>query len=191
MPVRSARVRESWEAPVAGAHQSFLMELYGGYAFARFVNAGTSANLSGGMGSFGWNFRPWLQIIGDSSYNFATTSGAKSVLYGNHFGARYYYHSSRFGMGRRGLTPFVEAMVGGSRIDTTVSGPGGYKTSVNCISYKAGGGIDFHFSSHWEVRLINVDYYRTTFGANGYSAAQNNYWASAGVVLRLFGARSE
>lgn len=190
-PVRSARARESWEAPVAGAHQGFMMELYGGYAFARFVNAGTSANLSGGMGSFGWNFKPYLQIIGDSTYNFATTSGAKSVLYGNHFGARYYYRSSRFGMGRRGLTPFVEAMVGGSRLDTTISGPGGYKTSVNCISYKAGGGIDFHFSPHWEVRLINVDYYRTTFGANGYSAAQNNYWASAGVVLRLFGARSE
>ena len=190
-PVRSLKARESWEAPVAGARQSFLMELYGGYAFARFTSAGTSANLSGGLGSFGWNLRPWLQIVGDNSYNFATTSGAKSVLYGNHFGARYFYRSARFGMGRRGITPFVEALVGGSRVDTTVSGPGGYKTSVNCLSYKAGGGIDFHFSPHWEVRLINVDYYRTTFGANGYSAAQNNYWASAGVVFRLFGARSE
>lgn len=175
---------------MAGAHQSFLMELYGGYAFARFVNAGTSANLSGGLGSFGWNLKPWLQIVGDNSYNFATTSGAKSVLYGNHFGARYYYRSGRFGMGRRGITPFVEALVGGSRLDTTVTGVGGYKTSVNCISYKAGGGIDFHFSSHWEVRLINVDYYRTALGPSG-SPAQNNYWASAGVVLRLFGAHSE
>lgn len=64
--------------------------------------------------------------------------------------------------------------------------------SRNYISYKAGGGIDFHFSSPWEVRLINLHYYRTTFGANGYSAAQNNYWASAaGVVLRLFVAGSE
>lgn len=189
-PVRSVKARESWEAPVAGAHQSFLLELYSGYAFARFTSAGTYANLSGGLGSFGWNLKPWLQIVGDSSYNFATTSGAKSVLYGNHFGARYFYHSSRFGMGRRGLTPFVEALVGGSRVDTTVSGPGGYTTSVNCISYKAGGGIDFHFSPHWEVRLINVDYYRTTLGPTG-SPAQNNYWASAGVVLRLFGARSE
>jgi hypothetical protein len=175
---------------VAGARQGFLMELYGGYAFARFTSSGTSANLSGGLGSFGWNLKPWLQIVGDNSYNFATASGAKSVLYGNHFGARYYYRNGRFGMGRRGLTPFVEALVGGSRVDTTISGPGGSKTSVNCISYKAGGGIDFHFSPHWEVRLINVDYYRTTLGPSG-SPAQNNYWASAGVVLRLFGARSE
>jgi len=167
------------------------MELYSGYAFARFTSAGTSANLSGGLGSFGWNLKPWLQIVGDSSYNFATASGAKTVLYGNHFGGRYFYRRGRFGMGRFGITPFVEALVGGSRLDTTVTGTGGYKTSVNCISYKAGGGIDFHFSPHWEVRIINVDYYRTTFGANGYSAAQNNYWASAGVILRLFGARSE
>ena len=168
-----------------------MLELYSGYAFNRFGSAGTYANLSGGLGSFGWNLKPWLQLVGDTSYNFATASGAKTVLYGNHFGGRVYYRNARFGMGRRGITPFVEALVGGSRLDTTVTGPGGFKTSVNCISYKAGGGVDFHFSPHWEVRLINVDYYRTTFGAAGYSAAQNNYWASAGVILRLFGARPE
>lgn len=166
------------------------MELYGGYVYDRFTSGGTSANLTGGLGSFGWNLKSWLQLVGDSSYNFATATGAKTVLYGNHFGGRVYYRNGRFNMGRFGLTPFVEALVGGSRLDTTVTGPGGFKTSVNCISYKAGGGIDFHFSSHWEVRLINVDYYRTTLGPAG-TPAQNNYWASAGVVLRLFGARSE
>jgi hypothetical protein len=31
---------------------------------------------------------------------------------------------------------------------------------------------------------VYVDYYRTSFGTNLY---QNNYWASAGIVLRLFG----
>ena len=94
---------------MAGAHQGFLLELYSGYAFARFVNAGTSANLSGGLGSFGWNLKPWLQLVGDSSYNFATTNGAKSVLYGNHFGGRAYYRRGRFGMGRIGVTPFAGA----------------------------------------------------------------------------------
>ena len=76
--------------------------------------------------------------------------------------------------------------MGGSRYDITVSGPGGYKTSQNCISYKAGGGLDFRVSRRWEVRVIDVDYYRTTFGAGSY-LSQNNYWASAGVVMRLFG----
>ena len=91
---------------------------------------------------------------------------------------------------RRQIVRQPVVVFGGSRLDTTISGPGGSTTSVNCISYKAGGGIDFHFSPHWEVRLINVDYYRTTLGPSG-TPAQNNYWASAGVVLRLFGARSE
>ena len=85
------------------------------------------------------------------------------------------------------MTPFVEGLVGGSRYDITISGPGGGATSQNCISYKAGGGVDFHISHRWEIRVIDLDYYRTSFGTN---MTQNNYWASAGVVLRLFGSRA-
>lgn len=160
--------------------QKFLMELFGGYSFARFTSAGTSTNLNGAMGSFGYNFKPWLQIIGDTTYNFVTVSGVKTILYGNHFGGRFYYRRGS----RWNLTPFVEGLVGGSRLDTKVSGVGGYSTSTNCISYKVGGGLDYHASRRWKIRIINVDYYRTTFGTG---TAQNNYWASAGVVLRLFG----
>jgi hypothetical protein len=36
--------------------------------------------------------------------------------------------------------------------------------------------------------LFDVDYYRTSFGVN---AHQNNYWASTGIVLRLFGRGAE
>lgn len=183
-PVRSASVRSSWEKPLPAGRQNFLLELYSGYAFARFTSAGTSTNLNGAMGSFGYNFKPWLQIVGDTSYNFVTISGTKSVLYGNHFGGRFFYRRGS----RWGFTPFVEALVGGSRLDTSISGVGGYSTSTNCISYKAGGGIDVRVKRHWEIRVIDFDYYRTAFGTN---ATQNNYWASAGVILRLFGAPGE
>ena len=178
-PVRNANVRSTWEKPLPGAHRSFLLELYGGYSLARFVSGATSTNLNGAMGSFGWNMTSWLQIVGDSSYNFVTVGSTKNVLYGNHFGPRFFYHWRN----RWGITPFAEALVGGSRLDTTVSGTGGYKTSTNCISYKAGGGVDFRASRHWEVRAFDFDYYRTAFGTN---AHQNNYSVSAGVVLRLF-----
>jgi hypothetical protein len=142
--------------------------------------AGTSTNLNGGVGSFGWNFKPWLQLVGDSSYNFVTVNGTKTVLYGNHFGPRYFYRRHN----RLSVTPFVEALVGGSRADVTVTGTGGYKTSNNCMSYKVGGGLDLHPSRHWEIRVFDFDYYRTSFGTNVH---QNNYSASAGIVLRLFG----
>ncbi len=166
-----------------GVSQNFLVQLYSGYAFDRITMAGVSpTNLSGGMGAFGYNVKSWLQIVGDTSYNYVSSGNVKNVLYGNHFGVRYYYHPGRFRM-----TPFVEGMVGGSRYDITVSGTGGFKTSQNCISYKAGGGVDFRVSRRWEVRVIDVDYYRTSFGSGGLAATQNNYWASAGVVLRLFG----
>jgi hypothetical protein len=177
-PVRNART--SWERPVPGARRNFLVELYGGYAYSGFNSgSGSMTNMMGGLGSFGWNMTPWLQIVGDSSYNFVTTGGTKTVLYGNHFGPRFFYHMHN----RWNVTPFVEALAGGSRLDTTVSGTGGYKTSVNCVSYKAGGGIDIRASRHFEIRLFNFDYYRTSFGTN---TSQNNYSASAGVVLRLF-----
>src|ERR1700730_417550 len=181
--VQPANARESWERPNAGGiRHTPLIELYGGYGFARFDNgAGVAAsNLHGVMGSFGWNIRPWLQIVADSSYNVVTVSGTKNVLYGNHWGPRIF----RRVRNRWGLTPFVEGLVGGSRADTTISGTGGYSTSQNCISYKVGGGVDNKPSRHFEIRLLDVDYYRTSFGTNLH---QNNIWASAGIVIRLFG----
>src|SRR5216684_2149947 len=184
--IRPATERTSWEKPLPSLRKRApLLELYGGYTFARLVGGtGTATNLNGAMGAFGWNVKPWLQIVGDSSYNVVTISGTKNVLYGNHFGPRYVHR----GRNRWGLTPFVEALVGGSRSDTSVAGSSAYNTSANCISYKAGGGVDIHPSRHIDIRLFDVDYYRTAFGTNLH---QNNYWASTGIVIRLFGGGSE
>jgi hypothetical protein len=180
--IRPVESHATWERPLPGGRTTTpRVEVFGGYSFARLNGgAGTYTNLNGAMGSFGWNFKPWLQIVGDSSYNFVTISGTKNILYGNHFGARYFYRKHS----RWGITPFAEALVGGSRADTTVTGVGGYTTSVNCLSYKVGGGFDIHPSRHWEIRVLDFDYYRTSFGTNVH---QNNYWASTGIVLRLFG----
>jgi len=157
-----------------------LIELFGGYSFARLDGGGGAySNLNGFLGSFGWNVKPWLQIVADTSYNVVTISGTKNVLYGNHYGPRIFSRVRN----RWGIIPFVEGLVGGSRADTTVSGAGGYTTSVNTISYKVGGGLDMKPSRRVEIRLINFDYYRTSFGTN---LQQNNYWASAGIVIRLF-----
>lgn len=141
---------------------------------------GTTSNLNGGMGSIGLTLRPWLQIVADSTYNYITATGSKTVLYGNHFGGRYFYRSRN----RWSATPFVEGLVGGSRVDTTITGTGGYTISQNCLSYKVGGGLDIQPTRHWEIRVIDVDYYRTAFGTNQH---QTNYWVTTGIVLHLFG----
>jgi len=161
-----------------------LIELYGGVAFARLAGGGPGSNVIGALASFGWSIKPWLQLTGDTSYNVVTANGTKNVIYGNHYGPRFFYRSGH----RWGFTPFAEALVGGSRSDTSLSGSSAYNTSDSCISYKVGGGLDIHPSRRWDIRLFDVDYYRTAFGTN---AHQNNYSASAGVVLRLFGGKGE
>ncbi|MFI5106703.1 MAG: hypothetical protein ACHP79_17405 [Terriglobales bacterium] len=163
-----------------------MFEFYGGYAFAMLGNSGggTYSNLSGAMGSVGLTLRPWLQIVADSTYNYMTATGTKTVLYGNHFGGRYFYRSHN----RWGATPFVEGLVGGSRVDTTITGTGGYTSSANCMSYKIGGGLDIHPTRHWEIRVVDFDYYRTAFGTGLH---QNNYWISTGIILHLFGGGSQ
>ena len=184
--IRPADTRTSWERPrPGGIRRAPLLELFGGYGFARLDGGGgTATNLNGAMGSFGWNIKPWLQIVADTSYNTVTISGTKNVLYGNHYGPRYFHR----GHNRWGLTPFAEALVGGSRADTKVSGSSIYNTSQNCLSFKVGGGLDIHPSRHIDIRLFDADYYRTSFGTN---AHQNNYWVSTGIVIRLFGGGSE
>jgi hypothetical protein len=183
-PVHDASVRTSWEKPNPGARKPFALELYGGYAFTRFANGGPASNFNGGMGAFGWNVKPWLQIAGDTTYSYATISGTKNVLYGNHYGPRYFFRRPN----RWNITPFVEGLIGGTRAETTVSGVGGYTSSANCISYKVGGGIDMHASRHLMIRVFDADYYGTSFGTN---QRQNNWWISTGVVLQLFGGDRE
>jgi hypothetical protein len=162
-----------------------VIELYGGYSFARLDGGGgSSSNLNGALGSIGWNAKPWLQIVADTSYNVVTISGTKNILYGNHYGPRYFHRSHN----RWGLTPFAEGFIGGSRADTSLVGVSGYNTSQNCISYKVGGGLDIHPYHRFDIRLFDVDYYRTAFGTN---AHQNNYWATTGIVIRLFDSNSE
>jgi hypothetical protein len=184
--VRPANARTSWEKRTpAGVRRAPVIELYGGYSFARFDGGGgSSSNLNGALGSIGWNAKPWLQIVADTSYNVVTISGTKNILYGNHYGPRYFHRSHN----RWGLTPFAEGFVGGSRSDTSLVGVSGYNTSQNCISFKVGGGLDIHPYHRFDIRLFDVDYYRTAFGTN---AHQNNYWATTGIVIRLFDGNSD
>jgi hypothetical protein len=183
--IRPVDTRDRWEKPQPSGRQAPLLELFGGFSFARLGGAGTSSNLVGGLGSIGWNANSWLQVSADTSYNLVTNGNTQSVLYGNHYGPRFYYRRRN----RWNITPFGEALIGGSDIKTTVSGTGGSVTSTGSqISYKVGGGLDMRPTRRWEIRLLDVDYYRTAFGTNGH---QTNYWISTGVVLRLFGGGNE
>jgi hypothetical protein len=183
--IRPVETRDRWEKPQPSGRQAPLLEVFGGFAFGRMGGGGTSSNLIGGLGSISWNANSWLQVSADTSYNLETDGNTKTVLYGNHYGPRFYYRRRN----RWNIMPFAEALIGGSDEKTTVSGSGGSVTSTGSqISYKVGGGMDMRPTRRWEIRLFDVDYYRTAFGTNEH---QTNYWISAGVVLRLFGGGNE
>jgi len=65
-------------------------------------------------------FKPWLQVVADSSYSVVTISGTKMFLYGNHFGP-----ATSIAGEIAGRHAFVEALVGGSRADQRPSQYGG------------------------------------------------------------------
>jgi hypothetical protein len=178
--IRPADTRETWEKTNPSVRTPPMLEFFGGFAYNRTAASSgySSTSFNGALGSFGYNFKPWLQIVADTSYNFVTVAGTKTILYGNHYGPRYFFRRPN----RFHLTPFAEAFIGGSRADVTPSG--GVTSSQNSITYKIGGGVDYRASRRWEVRVVDFDYYRTAFGTDTH---QNNYWFSTGVVLRLFG----
>lgn len=164
-----------------------MFELFAGYGFTRFGYSGNGTNVNGALGSFGMNLTSRLQIIGDASYSLVNisgttnpiygtpvTNGSKNVVYGNHFGPRFYLRSRT----ARGPIPFVEGLVGGTRIDTTASGA---TTSKNGLTYKAGGGVDLTISRHLAVRLVDADFYRLSF----LTTSRNNYVASVGIIIRF------
>ncbi len=157
------------------------LELSGGYAYTHLRLGTTSTNMNGLIGALGINLTPWLQLCADASVQYGMLGISHLRIYGNHFGPRLYLHRPNVFH----AAPFAEVLIGGSRIDGTVGGPGGLKFSDNGFSLKAGGGLDFNLSGHFAVRAVNLDYYRTPF----LGEHQNNLWLSTGFVIRFGGSR--
>jgi len=166
------------QTPKAAVFRTPVFEVFGGYSYTRFSALGTSMNGNGVLGSFAWNFKPWVQIAADASYDRASLAGGPTNLYGNHYGFRFFYRS---GSQRKwGLSPFGEALFGGSKVDAKI---GASRFSDLGFSFKTGGGLDLGLYRRLAIRLIDADYYRTSF----FHARQNDFWVSAGVVLRFGG----
>jgi hypothetical protein len=155
------------------------LELSGGYAYTRFNFGGSGTNTNGLIGALAINLTPWMQLSADASVNYGQMGGSHIRIYGNHFGPRFFLRRPN----QLHAVPFAEVLLGGSRIDSTVNGPGGLTFSDNGFSLKAGGGVDVDFSPRFALRLINVDYYRTPFSDEN----QNNFWMTTAFVIR-FGA---
>ena len=109
------------------------------YSYFRLGGNG-GLNQNGVSGSVAYNPNHWLGIVGDIG-GYHASPGPSVNTYTYMFGPRLNLHNPS------SITPFVQALLGGSRI--TVGSGGG---SSNQFAYSVGGGVDVRLLPHLALR---------------------------------------
>ncbi len=147
-------------------------EVFGGFSYMRFdsqsIGFTQQSNLSGGELSGLYNISRKWSVVADTSANF----GNQIKLYNFMIGPQYAYRTKK-------STIFVRGLYGKSR--DQVDADGG-KTSIGRV-YGGGGGYDLHYSSRFDIRVVQVDY----LNGNTYGKTQKNVRVSAGIVFHFGG----
>ena len=108
------------------------------------------------------------------------SASASGNLFTYLFGPQFKKHSGRF-------QPFGEALFGAAHsgafatLYNDVHGIAGKGGSNNSFAMELGLGVDIPVATHIQIRPVEVDYLLTRFGAQNYSASQNNFRYMAGV----------
>ncbi len=139
-----------------------------GYSYFRLGGSG-GLNSNGVSGSVAYYPIKWLGLAGDFGGYHASPSGVSVNTYTYLFGPRFSLHNPTK------VTPFAQALVGGSRI--TVGSGGG---SNSQFAWSLGGGVDFPLLPHLAFRP-QVDY----VGLDTPGGHTNCTRVSAGVVVHF------
>lgn len=137
-----------------------------GYSYFRLGGSG-GLNQNGASGSVAYNPNRWLGVVADIGGYHASPSGVSVNTYTYLFGPRFSLRNPSH------VTPFVQGLVGGSRI--TVSG-----ASNSQFAYSFGGGVDLGILPHLALRP-QVDY----VGLDTPGSRTNCTRISAGLVIHF------
>jgi hypothetical protein len=138
------------------------------YSYFRLGGSG-GINQNGISGSVAYNFNNWIGAVGDFGGYHASPAGISLNTYTYLFGPRLTLRNPTK------VHPFVQALLGGSRI--TVGAGGG---SSDQFAYSVGGGVDFGLLPHLAFRP-QVDY----VGLNTAGGHTNCTRISAGFVVHF------
>jgi outer membrane immunogenic protein len=165
-------------------------DTYSGDAAAAYnwmrANAGPAQcgcfGMNGGGLSGSWNFRSsWSAVVDVSAENTSSAPPANNslTLVSYLAGARYKLPQPWL-EGNHTPQPFAQIILGAAHAGGGAAGvaDGSYKFAT-----RIGGGIDVPLTTHIAVRVIQIDYYLTTF-ANATNDHQNNLLVGAGIVYR-------
>ena len=172
--------------PVA-AQETPKVEISAGYSYVRanlIPDNGCCFAMNGGSGSVALNANNWFGLVaevgGYHSGNVQSTGLDLNVVT-YLFGPRISYRRSER------ITPFGQVLLGGGHASgslyTGTATSRGLGTQNN-FAMAAGGGLDIKVSSHFAIRIAQVDYLLTKF-ANGANDHENNLRVSAGVIFRF------
>jgi hypothetical protein len=174
---------------LVGASNALAQEAHTGDAAIAYhwvrSNAGPGEcgcfGLNGGGVSGSWNYRgPWSFVADFSAEN---TSGAPVT--GNSLTLTSYLAGARYRLpqpllkGKHKPQAFAQVLLGAAHAGGGIAGIG--DASFGFAS-RVGGGLDVPVSPRFAVRVVQLDYYLTTF-SNATNDHQNNFLVGAGLVF--------
>ncbi len=173
---------------LAGASAAVAQDTYRGDAAVAYhwvrSNAGPGQcgcfGMNGGGLSGSWNFRgPWSAVVDISAEHTgsATPVGNSLTLVSYLAGARYKIPQPWL-EGDHKPQPFAQILLGAAHAG---GGEAGVADGSFKFATRIGGGIDVPLNAHFAVRVIQIDYYLTTF-VNATNDHQNNLLIGAGIV---------
>ena len=143
------------------------IEVFGGYSYLRFDSR--SFGFAGSSNLNGYNLAPAFNIF----HGFGVV-GELSGQYGSHLNLRDVAVGPQILYPRNNLIFFAHVMYGDARTHVSVgNGPGDTARVI-----VAGAGADLHYSSRLSIRVVQVDYLRTSL----FHGTQNNFRISTGLV---------
>jgi hypothetical protein len=144
-----------------------------GYSFLRLTGSG-GVNLNGVSGSISYNANPWFGLVGDLGVYHGSPSGVSFTATSYTFGPRFTYRQDSR------VTPFVQALFGGSHFSASIAGFG--SASSNPFAYSIGGGADLPLAGSGRVGLRpEFDY----FGFRSNGSTSNSIRFSVALVFHL------
>ena len=186
------------------AQEVIPWEVFGGYSFQRadareyFISRSAPAviytarhhyvNMNGWEFSVTENVNRWFGGTLDiSGYYKSPTIGSVTTtdhIYTILYGPRFTFPKASGNAAPARLisasVPFAHILFGGAQTSATVGPPGPHASDFS-FAMAIGGGLDWPLTPNVDMRVLQLDYLRT----NALATSQNNYRATAGIVLRL------
>jgi outer membrane immunogenic protein len=137
--------------------------------------------LNGAGISGSWNVRNGWSAVAEMSSELRRGSSMESSLTVTSFlgGARYRLPQPWL-KGEHRPQPFAQVLIGPAHSGGGEAGVGDHTWA---FAARLGGGIDIPMKSRFEIRAIQVDWFRTQF-ANAKNDRQNNLLVAAGITYR-------